>query len=59
MPAEIKKWEYLCIHDVEKKCECETEDKKHCTGNPACCFCKKEYRNEYVRKPRWYEKYYK
>lgn len=55
---------YVCELRVESDCEYLNDDRVHCSGNQCCAFCEREiteeeYRNSYVRKERWYEKYYK
>lgn len=56
---------YRCELDVPgRKCPNLLEDGIHCNNNTVCSFCKDETLEEkpkvsYVRKERWYEKYYK
>ena len=53
---------YLCTLEVETNCELLI-GKDTCKGNPACAFCAVDKPDDkqqgYVRKERWYEKYYK
>lgn len=56
--------EYLCTLGMDTGCECLEEDKTHCKAYTKCSFCREVSKditenNKYVRKPRWYEKYYR
>lgn len=57
--------EYICKLDSDLDCPYRLEDKMHCNNNDQCSFCmvereEYEYNSKgYVRKERWYEKYYK
>ena len=53
---------YVCELHVGAECEYLADDGHHCRGNCCCAFCEEENRQakeKYVRKERWYEKYYK
>ena len=57
---------YLCELDVPgRECPNLLEDGIHCNNNTVCSFCRDEGVTEekptskYVRKERWFEKYYK
>ena len=58
---------WLCqLGELNDKCSCRDEDGVHCKGHTICCFCETEEKYEeekpeitYVRKERWYEKYYR
>lgn len=58
---------YLCTFQEDyNQCSQLSVDRKYCQeGNTVCSFCKPENESGnknvtgYVRKPRWYEKYYK
>lgn len=50
--------------ELNKSCKWRETDGKHCKSNPHCSFCVEKGTEalevrRYVRKPRWYERYYK
>ena len=53
-------YNYICTLQADADCKYSSSDKKKCSGNPACAFCADESKlqGRYVRKERWYEKYY-
>lgn len=53
---------FLCsLSPYAENCPFLSEDKQHCTSSDTKCSFRKEQKTQtaYVRKERWYEKYYK
>ena len=56
---------YICNFDSDLYCPNRLSDHIHCNDNIQCSFCVEETKAQernpkgYVRKERWYEKYYK
>lgn len=57
--------DYICKLDGDLECPNRLPDNIHCNNNINCGFCVEEAKPQeykpkgYVRKERWYEKYYK
>ena len=58
--------DYICKLDSDLECPSKSPDNIHCNNNNTkCVFCVEEVKPQeykpkgYIRKERWYEKYYK
>lgn len=67
LPADAAGTVWMCqLGEMNKNCSCRDEDGVHCNGHTVCCFCEEVKtvcteapQKQYVRKARWYEKYYR